>query len=440
MEQRLLHPNRRPTNRERLARLQQRWQKVVLLAAIVGLLTGLLVAGFESIVISVLLPRVFELPLALLCVAPGLGLLVNYLCLHYIPPGHTASATSDAYIATFHDRQRRLQLRRLLPRMLGGVATLGLGGAMGLEGPSLYAGSVVGSTIQTRFKNLFTPEERNLLLVAGAAAGVAAIFKAPATGVIFSLEVPFQVDLARRALVPALVAAAASYITFAALVGTQPLFAVNGAPAFDIKDIGGAILIGLFAGALARGFAWLLRVAKEVPTRVNPLVAVLVGAIVLALLALLTSHLFDSPLSIGPGYRAVRWALDSRRTAAAIGVLFVVRAFATSATVAGGGTGGLFIPLVIQGTLLGKIVGNALGASTSSLFPMIGLAAFLGAGYRTPLAGIVFVAEASGRASLGVPALIAAAVAELMMGSASVSPYQRRERTIEQALPSSDEL
>lgn len=97
-------------------------------------------------------------------------------------------------------------------------------------------------------------------------------------------------------------------------------------------------------------------------------------------------------------------------------------------TVAGGRAGGLFIPLVIQGALLGRVLGDVLGASATSLFPLIGVAAFLGAGYRVPLAAVMFVAESTGRPGFVVPGLIAAAVAQLPMGAASVSPYQRASR------------
>jgi len=106
----------------------------------------------------------------------------------------------------------------------------------------------------------------------------------------------------------------------------------------------------------------------------------------------------------------------------------VFRAAATTATLAGGGAGGLFIPLVIEGALLGRLLGGAFGQPTSSLFPVVGIAAFLGAGYRVPLAAVMFVAEATGRPGFVVPGLLAAVVAQLMMGTASVSPYQQRRR------------
>jgi CBS domain-containing protein len=120
----------------------------------------------------------------------------------------------------------------------------------------------------------------------------------------------------------------------------------------------------------------------------------------------------------------VAWALDPHHALAPVVAVFFLRALATTATVAGGGAGGLFIPLVIQGVLVGRAVGGLFGAPDSSLFPVIGIAAFLGAGYRVPLAAVMFVAETTGRPGFVVPGLIAAAVAQLAMGRSSVSPYQ----------------
>jgi chloride channel protein, CIC family len=100
---------------------------------------------------------------------------------------------------------------------------------------------------------------------------------------------------------------------------------------------------------------------------------------------------------------------------------------ATSTTVAGGGVGGLFIPLVVAGALAGRVVGGAVNALDTSLFTVVGAAAFLGAGYRVPLAAVVFVAEATGRPGFVVPGLLAAVVAELVMGTQSVTAYQQAE-------------
>ena len=89
-------------------------------------------------------------------------------------------------------------------------------------------GATFGDRGQRRLRRLFGDADQRVLMVAGAAAGVAAIFKAPATGAIFALEVPYQDDVARRMLLPALVSAATSYVAFVAVNGTDPLFRSSG--------------------------------------------------------------------------------------------------------------------------------------------------------------------------------------------------------------------
>ena len=99
--------------------------------------------------------------------------------------GGASPATSDEYIIAFHDRTHELGARPAIGRLVAAVATLGLGGALGYEGPSLYAGATIGDRVQRRLPRLFSNADHQMLLVAGAAAGIAAIFKAPATGAVF---------------------------------------------------------------------------------------------------------------------------------------------------------------------------------------------------------------------------------------------------------------
>jgi CIC family chloride channel protein len=80
--------------------------------------------------------------------------------------------------------------------------------------------------------------------------------------------------------------------------------------------------------------------------------------------------------------------------------------------------------------LVGRLVSGLFGVEMTTLFPVLGMAAFLGAGYRVPLAAVVFVAEFTGRATFVVPGLIAAVVAQVVMGGASISPYQRPARRL----------
>jgi CIC family chloride channel protein len=403
-------------------------REVVLLAAVVGVVTGFGVAFFETVVVRSL-DGLNELPLWAIAIAPLVGLSVAALTLRWIGP-RTSPATSDEYLLAFHDRSHTLGLRALAARMIAGVATLGSGVPMGLEGPSLYLGATIGDTLQHRFPRIFTARRQQLLLVAGAAAGVAAIFKAPATGAVFALEVPYQDDFARHMLGPALVASATSYLAFVAVHGTDPLFSITGSPPFSFKDIAAALALGLVAGFGARLFAAMLRRAKDVAGTVNVWIRVPAAGLSLIGIFVVTRLLTGENLTTGPGYLTLEWALDPAHSVWLVAAILALRCVATTTAVAGGGVGGLFIPLVVAGALAGRAVGGAVNALDTSLFTVIGVAAFLGAGYRVPLAAVVFVAEATGRPGFIVPGLLAAVVAELVMGGSSVTRYQKAPESV----------
>ena len=410
---------------EHVVALGRRTRQVVLFAAATGALTGLGVAGFEWFTRTIVFDHVGRAALAVRVVAPAAGLGLAALALRFLSRGATPS-TSDEYINNFHQAGMRLSLRAAPGRMAASVATLGLGGALGYEGPSIYLGAAVGSALQRRFSRHFSREDAKVLLVAGAAAGVSAIFKAPATGLVFALEVPFQEDFARRMLLPAGIASAVSYMVFVALEGTTPLFSVSGSPPFNLRDLAGAAVLGVLCGIGARMFALILVRAKRVAARLRPGARVCAAGGVLAALAVSAKLALGAPLTLGAGYDNLRWALAPDRAVVLVVVLFLLRAAATVATVAGGGVGGLFIPLVVEGALLGRSVGGLFrtAASGSNFFPLVGVSAFLGAGYRVPLAGVMFAAEATGRPGFIVPGMVAAMVSQLFMGRASVSPYQ----------------
>jgi len=404
--------------------------RMMVASLIVGGLVGLIVAGFETLTVKVLLEDLVARPLWQQAAAPAVGLALTALVLQWVGGG-TSSSTSDEYVRAFHERSGRIPFRELPAKFLAGVTTIGFGGAVGLEGPSVYIGASVGQNLQERLDRLFRREERKMLLTAGAAAGIAAIFQAPATGVIFALEAPYRDDVARRALLPSLIAAAASYTVFAALIGTDPVLPFLGREQRDLRlaDVGGGALLGLLAGLGGRGFASVIRRAKALASDAPAPWRVAVGGAILASLAIATDAVFDVTASIGPGFRAVEWLTDADRSLGLIAALFAFRVVATVTTVGAGGSGGLFIPLAVQGVIMGSFVGEVVEQTETSLYPTLGLAAFLGAGYRAPIAAVMFVAETTGAgASYVVPALIAAAVSQLVAGASSIAAHQQAVR------------
>ena len=402
-------------------------RRVVVAAAITGVLVGAVVGGFERLVDGEMLHWLLTAPLEVQVVAPFVGLALSAIALRWLGASAT-SATTDEYLRAFHGLDARFDGRAFFGRMAAAAATLGGGGALGFEGPSVYFGAGIGQSLGTRVRALLARDDVRLLLVAGVAAGVGAIFKAPATGAVFALEVPFRNELARRSLLPALVGAASGYLTFVAINGTAPLFRVEGAPLVGTRDLAGAALVGVACGGGARVFAWAMRQAKSVADRVTtywlvPFAGAALGGLVVASHAAFDGRAF----SLGTGYEAVSYVFNDDATIWLLLLLGTIRVVATFATVAGSGTGGLFIPLVVQGAITGQAIGLLLDSSNPTLYPVLGIAAFLGAGYGVPLAAVMFVAEATGRPGFVVPGLIAAVFGQLL-GASTVTTYQRDER------------
>ncbi|WP_419930482.1 chloride channel protein [Candidatus Poriferisodalis sp.] len=405
----------------------------------VGVVTGLIVAAVAELSEKVLLERVLHLPPWQRMIAPALGLWGAVLLLRWADAGRRlAPSTSEEYIRAFHDRNHPMRFRDLPTRLLAGIVTVGSGGAVGLEGPSIYAGATAGNAMQRVVRRLFRGREGYALLVAGAAAGVSAIFQAPATGVLFALEAPYKSDLGRRALLPALLSSAASYVVYVLVtdfddrpfeIGTE-LVSVQ----FGRQELLGAAVVGALCGLLASAFCRVLSLAKRIHASDRPwwLIALSAGGILVGLAAL-CEVLFDAPLSLGPTAEGqlTDWALNPEASLWLLGVLLVIRIVATSTVLAGGGVGGVFIPLAVFGLIVGRLVGGwiELGPESLAFFPFIGVAAFLAAGYRTPLAAVMFVAESTGAPLFVVPALVAVAVSQVLIGNASVSQYQRDSRT-----------
>lgn len=409
-------------------------------SAVTGVAVAAIVALFETLAQEILLAYVLDLDLRYIALAPALGLLATWIVLRTVAGGASGS-TSDEYIRAFHERRPSIPIRELPGKLLGGVVTIGFGGAVGLEGPSVYAGSSLGLFLHERLGRFFRRSEARILLTAGAAAGIAAVFKAPATGVIFALEAPYREDVTPQALIPALIAAASSYVTFVFLIGSTPVVPFLGeggivlgeqgsVAVLDVQlgDLLGALILGIAAGLGGRSFAWLVRRAKQAATTIPTPYRMLGAAVVLGCLAIAADIAFDEVLTLGPGIEAMAWVVQDHGLGL-IALLFGMRIAATLATVVGGGVGGLFIPLATLGVIVGQFVGVSLGTDDTGLYPTLGLAAFLGAGYRSPIAAVMFVAESTGGVgTFMVPALVAAAVSQVVAGPCSVADFQHWKR------------
>ena len=199
--------------------------------AVVGTATGACVAGASWLVEGQALAELARLPGALPAVPSLVALLLTLLVVRWVTRVDRP-ATAEVYIEVFHHPGTKIALRELPGRVLAAAVTVSGGGSQGLESPSALLGASFGQILGDRLPRL-EAHERRTWTIAGASAGIAAVFSSPAVGTMYGIEVPFRRDADLTRLVPAAVAAGAAYLTRAALVGPSHLVVLSGMPRLD---------------------------------------------------------------------------------------------------------------------------------------------------------------------------------------------------------------
>jgi CIC family chloride channel protein len=391
----------------------------LLIATAVGVLTGVVVIGVEHLVEEILHEVEKAEPWVIAAVLTA-GALLAALLAYFL--GGRSSSTTETYVEKFHEEDPPLEPTHAPGRLAASVASLGSGAPLGMEGPAVYSGAVI-ATVFRRFSwaRLIKP---NALLAAGAAAGVAAVFKAPVAGAVFALEVPFRDRMAGERILPALFGSAAGYLTLTALEGTEPEL---GIPAVEVTfgRAMGSLLLGAVVGLVARGIIELIRLAERYSTRGLPWVRGLAAGLTLAGLFVLGRGLTGENVAITSGFPVVDWALEPDHGIWLLVAVLLIRSLGTSVAVGGGGAGGLFVPLIATGAIVGRIFADVGNTEELTLFVMVGGATMLGAGYAAPLTGVIIIAELTGQPGVIVPSLLATTIAMLTVGNRSVSHAQR---------------
>lgn len=154
----------------------------------IGIATCLVVLALEHLVEDVV-HVVFEADVWVPAGVVFAGAVITAVVIRYL--GGRSTASTEVYVEQFHHDGPDLDVKHAPGRVLGAFTTLGSGAPLGLEGPAVYTGSAVATLIDKHW-SVLRGEAFHALLVAGSAAGIAAVFKAPAAGAIFAMEVPFR--------------------------------------------------------------------------------------------------------------------------------------------------------------------------------------------------------------------------------------------------------
>jgi CIC family chloride channel protein len=367
----------------------------------------------------------------LLLIAPAFGALLAGILSTWLAP-ETRGGGSDAIIEAFHQHRGMVRKRVAFVKGLVSILTLGTGGSGGREGPTMQMGGAIGSYVGQVLR--VTDRERRILLVAGTAAGMAAVFRTPLGAALLAVEVLHRDDFESEALVPAVLASVVSYSTFIAFFGERTLFAHAQTYPFVPEHLPLYALLAVLTSVVASLFLSTMRAVQrltaslDVPAWCKPALGGLaLGVVATPVIVFIGPHLGQPGQGmgiLGGGYGAAQLAITGAEWfplgwlgAGLLALLGAVKILATCLTVGSGGSAGDFGPSLVIGGLFGGAFGRAAQLLLHDpriepgAFALVGMGTFYGGLAHVPIASLVMTCELAGSYDLLVPLMFAEGIA-----------------------------
>lgn len=402
-------------NREKFFELARYWLLPLLLGFIIGLAIFLLVYIYKLLNFTSFL--IVNWNSLLLLASTSVALLGGYLTMRLLAENKESGCGTELVIERYHFKSGFVSLRDTIGRILASAVTISFGGSAGLEGPSLLLGGGISSFITRRLK--LSQQDVKTLFLCGAAAGFSAIFKAPLTGILFALEIPYKRDVETEVFIPASIASITAYFTSAITLGTETIFP---APIFIMPTLSTLIhasFLGILAALVALAFMETLErtntLSKRFASRFPMWLMAIFAGLVLGVIGLLY------PEALGLGYDFIHKIATTKLeelTLTTLIALLILKIVATSVTLNFGGSGGLFIPSLYVGGTLGLVYAQILKLESPVLYVILAMAAVVAATSKSLLTSITLVAETMGPGFI-IPTVVSAAVSYFLTGSRS---------------------
>ncbi|MGB5322661.1 chloride channel protein [Lutimonas sp.] len=403
-------------------------------SAIIGLLSGLVAVTIKNLThfIQELLEGEFirEIHHVFYFIFPIIGLFLVLLSIKYIvkkPVEHGIPSTLYSISKLKGMMPRRMMWASLLTAPL----TVGFGGSVGLEGPTVATGAAIGSNFSRLFH--LNQTTRTLLIGAAAAGTMASIFKAPIAAIVFAVEI-FSLELTLASMIPLLLASITAVLTSYFFFGDDVLLHFQVQDKFQLTDVTFYIFLGVASAMVSIYFSKIyFGVGNFFKRFKNPYMRLLIGGVLLG-----TVVYFIPPL-FGEGFVTINNVLKGNIVAvvknnifhtvtdniwvvvALLGGLVLFKVVAMSFTFGAGGIGGVFAPTLFTGSVFGYLI--ALVINNSNLFShqlsltnfaMVGMAGLMAGVLHAPLTAIFLIAEITGGYELFVPLMIVASISFLI--------------------------
>ncbi|MET7246860.1 chloride channel protein [Methylobacterium sp. EM32] len=296
---------------------------------------------------------------------------------------------------------------RMLPKVavlkpVSSAISIGTGGPFGAEGPIIMTGGALGSLFAQFFH--LSAAERKTLLVAGAAAGMTAIFGTPVAAVLLAVEL-LLFEWRPRSFIPVAAAAMTATMLRPALFGEGPLFPVAADPALPWWGLLACAGLGIAAGLLSGFLTRLLYACEDAFERlpIHWMWWPVLGGLAVGLGGLI------EPRALGVGYDVIADLLGGHPALKAVLLILGVKAAIWLVALSSGTSGGVLAPLLILGGAMGWLIGTMLPGQPG-FWALLGMAAMLGGTMRAPLTGALFAVELTGNLP-ALPALLTASAA-----------------------------
>ena len=402
-------------------------QFILLLSFIVGIATALAAQILKWLIheIEHLLTSSFDVTQSnwLFLVYPVVGIYLTALFIKYIVRDDIGHGVTKILYAISR-RQGHIRRHNCWTSVIASALTIGFGGSVGAESPIVLTGSAIGSDLGRIFK--LDHKTLMLLIGCGASGAVAGIFKAPIAGLVFTLEV-LMIDLTMASLLPLLISCLTATCVTYSLTGTEAQFSFQLLDPFTVERVPTAILLGIFCGLVSLYFTRTMNSFEQVFGRLKGLYPrLLLGGSVLAVL------IYFFPPLYGEGYGTIGTLLSghagedvdsvmnnslfyghSEYLLLYLGLIILLKVFATTATNGGGGCGGTFAPSLFLGCISGFVFSRLWNQYApidihvpETNYALLGMAGVMSGVFHAPLTGVFLIAELTGGYDLFIPLMI----------------------------------